>query len=199
MKKRGSSRSISSAKYTGELASPLIGPSSLASFFGGDAQAAQKFRDHLSEAKFRLLFEHYSINPEAPDAWKQLARALAHDHVPGMSVRAGAKKRGRPRSWADGLYPKLLRAVADLRDRTMTTEEALNALLQHAEWRSYTKANLKARYTEAKRLEQEYRRLHRELKARPFGLESTLLKAFNVDPSGDLLRLRSEGFELDEN
>ena len=132
-------KKVASVKYTGELAKPLIELSTLIAFFGEDAQAAQQYYDHLSDAKHKALFEWYSIDPAAPDAWKRLAISLARDHVPGMNARPAPKQRGRSRSWADGLGVKLLRAVEDLRDenKRMTIKEAIRALRGRSEWGGY--------------------------------------------------------------
>jgi hypothetical protein len=45
--------------------------------------------------RFGLLWKHYSIDPNDPDAWKALAVALAFDHVPGFRVtKPGRSKVG---------------------------------------------------------------------------------------------------------
>lgn len=193
-------KSVKSLKYTGELATPLIELSTLIAFFGGDAQAAQRYYDSLWDAKLEALFERYSIDPAAPDVWKQLAISLAREHVPGMDAGPAPKKPGRPRSWEDGLNVKLLRAVEDLRDKNkgMTIAEAVKSLRKDGEWEKYTQENLEVRQREASRIENDYRRLYREWKENPNGLHVALLKAFAVDLDEYFEQRRLEGFKIDE-
>lgn len=44
---------------------------------------------------FLLLFRHFDISPESPDAWIRLSFALAREHVPAFSerTRPGAKRK----------------------------------------------------------------------------------------------------------
>jgi hypothetical protein len=184
--------SVASVKYTGELANPI------SDFFAADAQAAQQYYSHQRRSKLKALFEWYSIDLAAPDAWARLAIALALDHVPGMNVRPASKKRGRPRSW-DALNVKLLRAVEDLRDKNkrMTFAKAIQTL-RKGEWSSYTQQNLAVRHREARRIEQDHRRLYREWKENPKGFHIVLLNALAVDLDEYFDQRRLEGFKIDE-
>jgi hypothetical protein len=186
-------KSVASAKYTGELAKPLIG------FFGADEQAAHQYYSYQRRAKLKALFEWYSIDPADPDAWARLAIDLALNHVPGMTVRPASKKRGRVRSW-DDLYAKLLRAVEDVREeKRMTIREAIKVLRKGSDWRSFTQESLEIRYREARNIEQDHRRLYREWKENPSGLPIALLKAFAVNLDEHYFeQLRSGGFKIDE-
>jgi hypothetical protein len=186
-------KSVASVKYTGELAKPLI------EFPGADAQTAHQYYSHQRRAKLKALFEWYSVDPAAPEAWAKLAIALALDHVPGMNARSASKKRGRPRSW-DSLNVKLLRAVENLRykNKRMTFAEAIRTLRNDVEWNRYTQQNLAVRHREARRIEQDHRRLHREWKENPKGLHIVLLNAFAVDLDEYFERRRLEGFKIDE-
>ena len=183
--------SVASVKYTGELANPI------SEFFAADAQAAQQYYSHQRRSKLKALFEWYSIDLEAQDAWVRLAIALALDHVPGMHVRPAAKKRGRPRSW-DALNVKLLRAVESLRatNKRMTIEKAIQTL-RKGEWSRYKQQSLVVRHREAHGIEQDHRRLYREWKENPEG-HIVLLKAFAVDLDEYFEQLRLEGFKIDE-
>lgn len=49
------------------------------------------------ERKLGLLFQHYRIRQNLPDAWERLARALANDCVPGFRVDL---KTGSPIQWS---------------------------------------------------------------------------------------------------
>jgi hypothetical protein len=186
--------SVASVKYTGELANPI------SEFFAADAQAAQQYYSHQRRSKLKALFEWYSIDLAAPDAWAQLAINLALDHVPGMNVRPAPKKRGRTRSWGDGLNVKLLRAVEDRRGKNerMTIAKAIQDLRKDDGWSEYSQVNLEVRHREARRTEEDHRRLHREWKENPGSFRIALLKAFAVDLDEHLEQLRSEGFKIDE-
>jgi hypothetical protein len=190
-------KKVGSVKYTGDLASPLIELSTLIAFFGGNAEAARRFHDHLLGAKHKALFDWYSIDPAAPDAWRRLAMSLASDHVPGMNAGPGPKQRGPSPAWADGLGVKLLRAVEDiLAQKRMPVRDAIKAL--PGRWGGGARENLEVRYREARRIEHEHRRLYREWKENPDGLQIRLLKTFAVDLPKHFERLRSEGFKIDE-
>jgi len=48
-------------------------------------EAREKFlKDH--DRRLDLLFRHYNIDRKTPDAWRELAMALAHAHVPAFQI-----------------------------------------------------------------------------------------------------------------
>ena len=82
-------------------------------------------------------------------------------HVPGMQVRHELRRRGRKRTWKDGLGSELVRDVAALQTEKMNYNQAIAELKKDKEkpWRAYTLPNLIARHREARKVEQQCRRL----------------------------------------
>ncbi|QHO76247.1 hypothetical protein ACH79_30230 [Bradyrhizobium sp. CCBAU 051011] len=155
-------------RYAGELATPIYEPvaGSVGGLGGSKAEAERRaFEQRL--LKMDQLFDWYSINPGEPDAWMYLAVRLASEHVPGMQVRH--KRRGRKRTWKDGLGIELIRDVDALRQsKKMNYEQAIKELQKNKDkWRTYTYSNLITRDREARRVEQRRRRLAEQLMASP--------------------------------
>lgn len=48
------------------------------------------FEDH--DRRLGLLFEHYGINGDGPDAWRKLAMGLAQTHVPAFQIECAVRK-----------------------------------------------------------------------------------------------------------
>jgi hypothetical protein len=121
--------------------------------------------------KIHLLFKHYKIDPSDEQSWEKLALQLALAHVPGLQL-ALRPKRGRHRTWKAGLGDELVREVQDVKSQTgMRTEDAIRKLQKDkpGTWGRYTVVNLGARYREAKRHQEQFRKLvekARELRAR---------------------------------
>src|SRR4051812_17909058 len=103
------------SKYTGDLATPIYEPvAGDVGDLGGSKAEAERRTFEQQVRKMDQLFDWYSIDPDEPDAWMLLAVSLASEHVPGMQVRHELPKRGRKRSWKDGLGIELARDVAAL-------------------------------------------------------------------------------------
>jgi hypothetical protein len=113
------------------------------------------------------LFDWYSIDPNEPDAGMCLAVKLALAHVPGMQVLHNPqRRRGRKRSWKDGLGIELVRDVDALRQtKKMNYEKAIEELRKKKRWSSYSHANLITRHRESRKLEQHRRHLAERFKA----------------------------------
>jgi hypothetical protein len=155
--------------YTGELATPIYEPvaGGEGGLGGGKAEAERRASDQRI-LKMEKLFDRYSIDPDEPDAGMCLAVKLALAHVPGMQVCHELRKRGRKRSWKDGLGIELVRDVDALRQaKKMTFKRAIEELKKNKRWRTYGLANLTTRHREARKLEQRRRRLAEQLKASP--------------------------------
>jgi hypothetical protein len=129
--------------------------------------------------RIHLLFKHYKIDPSDEQSWEKLALQLALAHVPGLQL-ALRPKRGRHRTWKAGLGDELVRAVEDVKSRTgKGTEDAIAELQEEpgGMWGRYTVENLGARYREAKRHQEQFRKLveeARELRARGQMLDGLL-------------------------
>jgi hypothetical protein len=129
--------------------------------------------------KIHLLFKHYKIDPSDEQSWEKLALQLALDHVPGLQL-AFRPKPGRKPTWKTGLGDELVRAVEDVKSRTgKGTEDAIAELQKEpgGMWGRYTVENLGPRYREAKRHQEQFRKLveeARELRARGQMLDGLL-------------------------
>lgn len=53
----------------------------------------RRIRTRAEQAKLPQLFEHFGVKADDPDAWRDLALALARKHVPGFMT---ARNPGRP-------------------------------------------------------------------------------------------------------
>jgi hypothetical protein len=85
-----------------------------------------------------------------------------------MQVRHELRKRGRKRSWKDGLAMQLVRDVAELRrTKRLNYEEAIKELHKRKRWSAYTVPNLITRHREARKVEERRLRLAEQLKASP--------------------------------
>jgi hypothetical protein len=129
--------------------------------------------------KMPLLFKHYKIDPSDEQSWGKLALQLAFEHVPGLQL-AFRPKPGRKPTWKTGLYDELVRAVQDVKSQTgKRTQDAIRKLQKNnpGTWGRYTVENLGARYGEAKRHQEQFRKLveeARELRARGQMLDGLL-------------------------
>jgi hypothetical protein len=152
--------------YTGDLATPI----EPAGVFGSPDESEDEVKRRLVEQlalKSNKLFEWYGIDPNGPDAWMNLALKLAVAHVPGMQIRHEPRKRGRKRTWKDGLGSELIRDVAALQQTKKLNHKQAIAELQKDKkkpWRVYTTANLITRHREARK---SGRRLTEQLLASP--------------------------------
>jgi hypothetical protein len=166
-KKSRANKSTFPRKYTGELATPIYEPvpAGVGGLGGSKAEAEQRtFEQRV--LKIEKLFDWYSIGPDEPDAGMCLAVKLALAHVPGMQVRHELRKRGRKRSWKDGLGLELVRDVAALQQtKKMNYEQAIKELRKKKPWQNYSLPNLITRHREARKVEQRRRRIAEHLKA----------------------------------
>jgi hypothetical protein len=139
--------------YLGPLAEP-IHVSFHAVWLGADAEDLVRRQRIL---KLPLLLKLYGIDERSPNAWVELAWALACDHVPGMqAIHQVRRKRGRKPSWKSGLGRELLREVDALRTKKkIGIEEALEELRgdKAKGWKNYSLNSLGPRYREAVRAE----------------------------------------------
>jgi hypothetical protein len=161
-KKSGTIKSTFPARYTGELATPIYEPAG-----GSKPEAERRVFEHRL-VKMDQLFDWYSIDPGEPDAWIYLAVRLASEHVPGMRVHH--KRRGRKRTWKDGLGLELVRDVnALLQNKKMTFEQAIKELQKNKKkpWHTYTFSNLVTRHREARKVEHRRQRIAEQLEASP--------------------------------
>jgi hypothetical protein len=166
-KKSRTNKSTFPVKYTGELATPIYEPVT-GVVGGGDGSEAERRASEQRILKMETLFDWYSIDPDEPDAGMCLAVKLALAHVPGMQVRY--KRRGRKRIWKGGLGIELVRDVDALRQtKKMSYEQAIEELQKNKNkpWRTYTLPNLITRDREARKVEQNRRRIAELLKASP--------------------------------
>jgi hypothetical protein len=181
-KKGPKTRALASGvSYKGPLAEP-IHKSIWAVWLGA------KSEDILREErilKLPLLLKLYGIDERSPNAWADLAWALACDHVPGMqSINKVSRKRGRKPSWKSGLGQELLGEVDALRaKKKIGIGKALEELRadKTKAWKKYPKNSLSTRYREAVQAEKA------ELKK----LSSTLAfltKVFGKLPAENLRR-----------
>lgn len=149
--------------YTGDLATPIYEP---AGHGHSDAEVMQRIAEQLG-LKLNKLFEWYAIDPNKPDAGLDLALKLAMAHVPGMQVVFELSKRGRKRTWKDGLASELVRDVATLQQtKKMSSKKAIEELREDKEkqWGTYTNVNLITRHREARK---HHRRLTEQLLGSP--------------------------------
>jgi hypothetical protein len=165
-------------KYAGALARPI-------DLAADQIDRVQEVLGARMPEKIYLLFKHYKIDPsDEQSCWRELALQLAFDHVPGLRLRpAFLSKVGRKPTWKTGLGDELVRAVQDVKSQTgMGTQDAIRKLQEDKPrtWGRYTIQNLGARYKEAKRGQERFRRRvekARRLRAlgrKPFGLSSLL-------------------------
>ena len=141
MSKKGrAKKSTFPGKYTGELATPIYEPlpGGVGGLGGSKAEAERRVVEQRI-LKMEKLFDWYSIDPDEPDAGMCLAVKLALAHVPGMQVRHELRKRGRKRSWKDGLGIELVRDVDALQQtKKMNYEQAIKELRKNKKkpWQS---------------------------------------------------------------
>ena|SRR6266478_1425127 len=146
--------------YEGPLAEPIY-ESALAGWFGFVAGRSGAEQEDLVRGerilKLPLLLQLYGIDEHSPNAWADLAWALACDHVPGMqAINQVSRKRGRKPSWKSGLGRKLLREVDALREKKkIGIKEALKELRDDKTkgWKKHPIDSLGSRYREAARAE----------------------------------------------
>jgi hypothetical protein len=150
-------------KYAGALAKPIyvdIGSLELHRYPDVAAALKETWLTRAAE-KLPLLFEHYKIDPSDEQRAERLAFMLAMEHVPGMQL-AFRPKRGRKPTWKTGLGDEFVRAVEKVISRTGKGIEAAIAELKNEPggmWGRYTVENLGARYREAKRHQEQIRKL----------------------------------------
>ena len=169
-------------RYIGELATPIYEPvPGGVGGLGGSKVEAERRTVEQRILKMEKLFDWYSIDPNDPDGGMSLAAKLALAHVPGMQVRE-LRKRGRKRSWKDGLGLQLVRDVAAVQQaKKMKYEQAIEELRKNNEkpWRNYSLPNLITRHREARKVEQRRRRIAEQLKASP--ISQAMGTVFGVD------------------
>jgi hypothetical protein len=165
-------------KYTGALAQPIY--VELPGLLDQDPDPLKEMWQTRVAEKMLLLFKHYKIDPSDEQRWEKLALQLACGHVPGLQL-AFRPKPGRKSTWkTTGLGDDLVRAVEDVKSQTgMRTQGAICKLQKDkpGEWGRYTAASLGARYREAKRHQEQFRKLveeARELRARGQKLDGLL-------------------------
>jgi hypothetical protein len=108
--------------------------------------------------KIALLFEHYKLADAEKPNWMSLAVCLAFDHVPGLAVVDPPRRRGRKRTWQAGLGDDLVRdVVAQKRNGSLTTRQAIAILRKHPPWERFTSQSLETRYREAMKRSAERR------------------------------------------
>lgn len=181
-RKNRANKSNFTDRYTGDLATPIYEP--VAAVVGGpgesEAEAMRQIAEQLG-LKLNKLFDWYAIDPARPDAWMCLALKLALAHAPGMQVRHELRKRGRKRTWKDGLGSELVRDVAALQqEKKINYAQAIAELRKEKPWRTYTHPNLITRHREARKVEQHRQRLTEQILASPlwklgamFGMDRT--------------------------
>ena len=162
-------------KYAGALAEPIYVDMDQIDDEGG---LKEMWQTRVAE-KLPPLFEHYKIDPRDEQSWGKLALRLAWEHVPGLQL-AFRPKPGRKPTWKTGLGDELVRAVEDVKSRTgKGTEDAIAELKTEPGgiWGPYSVENPGARYREAKRHREQFRKLveeARELRARGHVLDGLL-------------------------
>jgi hypothetical protein len=149
-------------RFTGELGTPIYEPVSL-----GDTAEARRRAFEQVVLKLEALFRWYSIDPDEPGAGMELAAILALTFVPGMRIiYETPKRRGRKRSWKDGLAIELVRDVDALqKKKKVNIEQAIEELRQEKKgrWSSYTQGNLLARHREARNADRQRRLVAEQL------------------------------------
>lgn len=150
-------------QYPGVLGQPVViqGPPEAAEFLGADhpdikaAKDAEALRAAQElTAKLPLLLDHFGIDRNRPDHWKQLAFRLARAHVPGMQV-VNAPKAGAPQTWGPVELAALYIEVERLTKQGATAMDACRVLMRLPEgvWRfprSRDAKTLYRRYQESK-------------------------------------------------
>jgi hypothetical protein len=140
-------------KYAGELAKPIY----------VDMDQIDRLEEVLrarEPEKIYLLFKHYKIDPSDEQSWVKLALQLALDHIPGLQL-AFRPKPGRKPTWKTGLGDRFAGAVEDVMSQTgMGIQDAICKLQKDkpGTWGRYTLQNLGARYREAKRHQEQFRK-----------------------------------------
>jgi len=126
-------------EYEGLLAEPIYRPHPLMS-------PSEKGDWVLQRAtKTILLFRHFSIDPNAKDAWQRLALALAESHVPGFMPPTA--KRGHPKDYDTDL--ELCMRVELLKRRNgMSVRSAVDRIAKAKIFEQNSEA-LRNRYREA--------------------------------------------------
>jgi hypothetical protein len=141
--------------YEGPLAEPIY-ESRLAVWFGAKAEDFVREERIL---KLPLLLKLYGIDERAPNAWAELAWALACDHVPGMqATRRVRRKRGRKPSWKSGRGRQLFDEVyAVCAEKKIGVQAGLKDLRNDKAkgWGKYPLNSLGSRYREAARAEKK--------------------------------------------
>lgn len=112
--------------YIGILHEPLPGiqPNGLLS----DPDEEQQLRRALVIEKMTALFVHFGINPASPDAWCQLAVALAFRHVPGF--QPPRPKRGRAKEWDLNAQFELCSLIVEYEQRGLSPHAACHDLVK---------------------------------------------------------------------
>jgi hypothetical protein len=168
-------------KYAGALAKPIyvdLGSLELHRYPDVAAALQETWLTRAAE-KVPLLFGHYKIDPSDEQRLEKLAIRLAMEHVPGLRL-AFRSEAGRKPTWKTGLGDEWVRAVDDVKSQTsMRTEDAIRKLQKDkpGTWGRYTFGNLGARYREAKRHQEQFRKLveaARELRAQGQTLDGLL-------------------------
>jgi hypothetical protein len=174
-------------KYTGALAQPIyvdFGLLDLHRYPDVEEAFKEMWQTRVAE-KMPLLFKHYKIDQSDELGLQRLAIILACEYVPGLRL-AKRPKPGRKPTWKTvpgglgGLDDELVRAVQDVKSQTgMRTQDAIRKLQKDkpGKWGRYTVPNLGARYREAKRRQEQFRKLveeARELRARGQTLDGLL-------------------------
>jgi hypothetical protein len=140
------------SRYVGELASPIIAPSSL-SFSGAvtDKRVNEFWKQHARQErkieravhkkfaeKILLLFDNYGLDPKG--GLKALVLALATEHVPGFQITVPKKtRRGRKREWDFQRLADLLAAVRSIKEQhpRFTDKQALSHLVSRSQHRAH--------------------------------------------------------------
>jgi hypothetical protein len=145
--------------YEGPLAEPIYGSASggwIGSVTGRGAEPEDLLRGERM-LKLPALLKLYGIDEHSPNAWADLAWALACDHVPGMqAINQVSRKRGRKPTWKSGLGRELLDEVYALREKKkIGIKEALKELRgdKTKVWKKHPIDSLGPRYREAARAE----------------------------------------------
>lgn len=109
------------------------------------------------EQRAKALIAHeFDLEPTDPQWWRALALKLARSFVPGFSVRASRKKRGRPVVWSDLLLAQL---YADVQLRKKLTGDSDRKICwdisklrpYRARWAGYDPDDLRVAYGRAKK------------------------------------------------
>ena len=99
--------------------------------------SAEEARDQLRAEvleKLRLLLDHYGISRDDKQYWRNLALALARDHVPGFQI-AQPTKRGPKKSWMPDEEIRLHMDVSGLVQKGQTVRSACFNLANRAIYR----------------------------------------------------------------